>query len=187
MLWADDLVMISCSLKHAQRQLDGLSKFCAPNQMVANELKSKYMVSGNLNTFSLKLNGKNLEKVSSYKYLGNIINSTRLVSSDIFKENADYWCNKARQSVFAMVNKIKNSDIPAPTVLHLYQTMIQPVLVYGSDVWGVTKIGPTEAHKVFNWFDDGWGKWVCFHQVCSVIRTCLCFSRDWMICPLDHF
>ena len=43
-----------------------------------------------MNTFSLKLNGKNLEMVSSYKYLGNIIDSTRLVSSDIFKENADY-------------------------------------------------------------------------------------------------
>ena len=152
MLWADDLVMISCSPKHAQRQLDGLSKFCAPNQMVANELKTKYMVFGNLNTFSLKLHGKNLEKVSSYKYLGNIINSTRLLSSDIFKENADYLCNKARQSVFAMMNKIKNLDVPAPTVLHLYQTMIQSVLVYGSDVWGVTKRGPTEADKVFNWF-----------------------------------
>ena len=50
------------------------------------------------------------------------------------------------------MNKIKNLDVPAPTVLHLYQTMIQPVLVYGSDVWGVTKRGPTEADKVFNWF-----------------------------------
>ena len=85
-------------------------------------------------------------------YIVNIINSTRLVSSDIFKENADYLCNKARQFVFAMMNKIKNLNVPAPTVLHLYQTMIQPVLVYGSDVWGVTKRGPTEADKVFNWF-----------------------------------
>ena len=43
MLWADDLVIISSNPKHAQRQLDGLSKFCATNQMVANELKTKYM------------------------------------------------------------------------------------------------------------------------------------------------
>ena len=100
--------MISYFPKHAQRQLDGLSKFCAPNQMVANELKTKYMVFGNLNTFLLKLNGKNLEKVSSYKYLGNISNSTCLVLSDIFNENADYLYNKAHQSVFAMMSKIKN-------------------------------------------------------------------------------
>ena len=25
------------------------------------------------------------------------------------------------------------------------------MLIYGSDVWGVTKIGPTEVDKVFNW------------------------------------
>ena len=142
-----------------------IAKFCAPNQMVTNELKTKYMVVGNLNTFSLKLNGINLEKVSSYKYLGNIINSTRLVSSDIFKENADYLCNKARQPVFAMMNKIKNLDVPAPSVLHLYQTMIQPV-------------------PVKQWW---WGKWVCFHQVCSAIRMCLCISRDWIICLLNQF
>ena len=36
-------------------------------------------------------------------------------------------------------------------MLHLYQTMIQPVLTYGSDVKGVTKIGPTEVDKVFDW------------------------------------
>ena len=152
MLWADDLVMISSNPKHAQRQLDGLSKFCAPNQMVANELKTKYMVFGNLASFSLELNGKNIEKVQSYKYLGNMINSTRLSSGDIFKGNSDYLCNKARQSVFAMMNKIKSLEIPASTVLHLYQTIVQPVLVYGSDIWGVTARGLAEADKVFNWF-----------------------------------
>ena len=41
-----------------------------------------------LNAFS-QINGKNLEKVSSYKYLGNKSNCTRLLSGDIFKENAD--------------------------------------------------------------------------------------------------
>ena len=108
MLWADDLVMISSNPKHAKRQLDGLSKFCAPNQMVANELKTKYMVFGNLASFSLELNGKNLENVQSYKYLGNMINSTSLSSGDISKGNSDYLCNKARQSVFAMMNTIKS-------------------------------------------------------------------------------
>ena len=46
--------------------------------MVANELKTKYMVFGNLASSPLELYGKNLEKVQSYKYLGNMINSTRL-------------------------------------------------------------------------------------------------------------
>ena len=68
--------------------------------MVANELKTKYMVFGKLKDFSLELNGKYIEKVSSYEHLGNIISCTRLLPGDIFKKNADYLCNKARQSVF---------------------------------------------------------------------------------------
>ena len=50
------------------------------------------------------------------------------------------------------MNKIKSLEIPAWTVLHLYQTIVQPVLVYGSDIWGVTARGLAEAAKVFNWF-----------------------------------
>ena len=64
----------------------------------------------------------------------------------------DYLCNKARQSVFAMMNKIKMLEIPPSTVLHLYQTIVQPVLVYGSDIWVVTARGLAEADNVFNWY-----------------------------------
>ena len=46
--------------------------------MVANELKTKYMVFGNQDTFSLKLNGIKLDKVASYKDLGNINTSTHI-------------------------------------------------------------------------------------------------------------
>ena len=73
--------------------------------MVANELKTTHMFFGKLNDFSLQLNGKHMEKVSSYKYLRNIISCTRLLSGDVFKENADYLCIKARQSVFAVIVK----------------------------------------------------------------------------------
>ena len=40
MLWAADLYMMSCKQANAQHQLDGLSKFCSPNQMTANETKT---------------------------------------------------------------------------------------------------------------------------------------------------
>ena len=57
MLWADDLYMVSRNPAHAQRQLDGLSRFCATNQMLANETKTKYMVFGKETFLSLNLNG----------------------------------------------------------------------------------------------------------------------------------
>ena len=58
MLWADDSYMASCNADHAQRQLGGLSKFCAPNQMVTNEIKTKYMAFRKIKDVKLKLNGK---------------------------------------------------------------------------------------------------------------------------------
>ena len=58
MLWVDDPYMVSSKPDHAQRQLDGLSKFCAPNQMIANEAKTKFMTFGKEKHVSLKLNDK---------------------------------------------------------------------------------------------------------------------------------
>ena len=63
-VWANDLYMVSCNPAHAQRQLDGLSWFCATNQMLANETKTKYMVSGKETHFSLNLNGSDLSGIS---------------------------------------------------------------------------------------------------------------------------
>ena len=48
-----------------------------------------------------------------------------------------------------MMNKLRHLDIPTKTILHLHQTMVQPVLVYVSDVWGVSSGGTFEVDKVF--------------------------------------
>ena len=139
MLWADDPYMVSCNQANAQHQLDGLSKLCSPNQMIANETKTKYMVFGKTNDFSLVLNGKPIDRVTSYKCFGNIINSTCQPNGNIFSESAEYLSNKARQSAMINLNKLKNAgNIPPKSMLHLYKTMIQPVLLYGSDIWGYT-------------------------------------------------
>ena len=131
--WSCDGIM------HAQARpapAGWIIKILRTQPKVANEFKTKYMFFGKLNDFSLQLNGKYIEKVSSYKYMGNIISCTCLLSGDIFEENADYLCNKAHQSVFAMIDRLKNLDVPTRTILYLNQTLVQPVLVYGSDVWG---------------------------------------------------
>ena len=105
MLWADDLCMVSCTQANAQHQLDGLSKFCSPNQMIGNETKTKYIVFGKTNDFSLVLNGKAINRVTSDKCLGNIINSMCQPNGNIFTENAEYLSNKARQSAMINLNK----------------------------------------------------------------------------------
>ena len=94
MLWADDLYMVSWNTDHAQRQLHGLSKFCAPNQMVTNEIKTKYMAFGKIKDVKLKLNGKLLEQVQSYKCLGNIISSTKTVTGVYLEKIMNIYVKK---------------------------------------------------------------------------------------------
>ena len=62
-LWADDLYMVSDEVKRSQKQLDGLKKFCAPNHMIANEVKTKYIVNGSKEKIDLYLNENKLHQV----------------------------------------------------------------------------------------------------------------------------
>ena len=109
-LWADDLYLVADNFTHSQMQLDGLGKFCAPNHMIANEIKTKVMVYGNIketDNVDLTLNGKIIEKVDSYKSLGNVLNSIRTMRENMFKLTPGYLNCYARQAIFGMKCKLK--------------------------------------------------------------------------------
>ena len=110
------------------------------------------MAFGKIKDVKLKLNGKLLEQVQSYKCLGNIISSTKTVTGDIFGENYEYLCEKARKSTFAMLNKTKSLHIPPQCTSYMYQSLIQPILLYGSDIWGMNTAAQRSLDKVFYWF-----------------------------------
>ena len=153
MLWADDLFMVSSIPKHAQAQLDSMSAYSSPNQMIANEIKTKYMVFGNSPDFELKLNGKPIERVKSSKCLGIMVNSIKTITGDIFSENAEYLKDKARQSIFSFLNRIKRIGLPSPKCLFdLYECLSQPILLYGSDLWGHSKTTTSSIDLLTNWF-----------------------------------
>ena len=99
MLWADDLYMVSCNADHAQRQLDGLSKFCAPNQMVIKEFKTK------------------MAQVQSYKCLSNIISSTKTVTGLYFEKIMNIYLKKQGNLPLRCWTKQKVSTV---TVYLLY-------------------------------------------------------------------
>ena len=46
LLWEDDLILVTDSIKELQKQLDGLFNFCSDNMMIVNETKTKVMVCG---------------------------------------------------------------------------------------------------------------------------------------------
>ena len=153
MLWADDLFMVSTSPVHAQKQLDGLSSFTAPNQLVANDIKTKYMVFGKSDTFTLRLNGKRIKRVKSSKCLGFILSSVQSLNGDIFRENPNYLKDKAQKSVFSFLNRVKRIGNASPKcIFNLYECLTQPILLYGSDIWGFSKSNISSIDLLLNWF-----------------------------------
>ena len=75
--------------------------------MGVNEIKTKCMGLGDTNPFKVYFNGCQIDHVLKYKYLGNIIKSTRRVKDDAFGENYKYLCDHARKALFGMYKQLK--------------------------------------------------------------------------------
>merc|ERR1712208_265468 len=108
--------------------------------MVVNNIKTKVMLFGKHIELSLKLNDEPLEIVQKYKCLGNIVNSISTTAGNVFKENAEYLVQKSRKAIFNILNKTRDiGDMLPKYMFYLYQSMVQPILTYGSEIWGVDK------------------------------------------------
>ena len=137
LLWADDLVLMSDSPHGLQEQLNGLYSFCKNNLMIVNEIKTKCMTIGKCDKIKLEFNNKPIEEVDQYKYLGVLLKSIRRSNDCIFNENPVYLCEKANKALFAMLRKVKYAgSLPPRIMFYLFESLVKPILTYGSDVWG---------------------------------------------------
>jgi len=150
LLWADDLVLISDSEQGIQKQLDGLLRYCSNNLMIVNEIKTKVLAFGTRDKIKVYFQGKPIEQVQSYKYLGNILTSVYSATGDIFSKNYDYLSGQARKAIFSIQKRTKAlGPLPPRIQIHLYNSLIRPILLYGSDVWGVRADANKSTEKIF--------------------------------------
>ena len=108
-----------------------------------SEIKTKYMAFGKIKDVKLKLNGKLLEHVQSYKRLGNIISSIKQWRGIYLERIIHIYVKNQENLPLRSWTKQKNLHIPPQCISHMYQSIIQPILLYGSDIWGMN----TAAHR----------------------------------------
>ena len=150
-LWADDSVLLSDSEKGMQNQLDGLLKFCSLNLMSVNEIETMSMVIGNKGEARVYLtfNKKDIEQVNQYKCLGVIVRSISRNNEDMFACNYPYLCDQGRKALFGVLHRLRSiTPIPPRVLFKLFDAVIKPILIYGSDVWGHNKSGTSMIDKV---------------------------------------
>ena len=131
-MFADDLIIFSESHIGLQNALYKLELYCEKWQLTVNLSKTKVMIFNTagriLRKFSFTFNNEVLEISDRYCYLGILF-----VPSGKFSKACEKLCEQARKAIF----KLKTWDLRnnVTTALKLFQTLIQPILLYGSEAW----------------------------------------------------
>ena len=86
------------------------------NLMIVNELKTKVLVFGSQLKANVHFNGKHIEQVENYKYLGNILTTVQSHKVDIFSNNYDHLSGQSRKAMSSIKKRLKSvGQLPPPT------------------------------------------------------------------------
>ena len=157
LLFADDAILLSTSAEGLQRQLDNLEKYCEEWGLTVNTKKTKIMVfnsGGRPKSLHLKYGTVQLECVSEYKYLGVLF-----TSSGVFTKATENLYHRGLKAFFKLRRQISHSNVKCSTYAHLFDTMVKPVLLYGSEIWApcVVKKRKLNSKGQFN-IEEGYDK-----------------------------
>ena len=98
------------------------------------------MVFGNLNEeLHIKFNDTPIEHADWYKCVHNVLNTICAPGGDMFKQNYEYLCDRTRGAIFNLLKRIPNvTPLPPQCMFYLFHSLDEPILLYGSDVWGMS-------------------------------------------------
>lgn len=134
--YADDMANCADMVPQLQRQLNVLEDYCHKYGMEVNITKTKIIVFRNGGPLrkceKWYFKGKLVECVSAYKYLGVLV-SSRLKWNRATQQLGNQ-AQKALHKIY-MLEKHCNG-IPHKVYFDLFDKMITPILLYGSEVWG---------------------------------------------------
>ena len=127
MMFADDIMLLSTSAEGLRKQLETLEDDCSKWNLQINAAKTKVSVFGTNYTHQFHCNSLPLEVVEDYKYLG------LWISKKInFKKAIHYISRQSKKVIFALKQfLIKLQAPPVNVTLHLFNSIIKPILCYG--------------------------------------------------------
>ena len=133
-LYADDTVILADSAESMQNALNIFQNYCELWKLEVNVTKTKSMVfsKGKVRRkFEFKLQGKNIELVDTYSYLGLIFKC-----NGTFNEAKKKLVNQAQKALYSLYKSIRNQAIPLDLQLKMFDAMVEPILLYGCEIWG---------------------------------------------------
>ena len=133
LMYADDLVLLSHSAKGLQNCLDSLEAFCKEWGLRINLQKTKVIIFNKtgqkIKKHRFHINGEEIEITDSYCYLGVLF-----TISGKFRLACERLCDQASKALFMLKQLDVRKNITV--ALKLFNSLIRPILFYGSEVWG---------------------------------------------------
>ena len=148
LMFADDIALLSDTVPGLQNQLNVLHQVSCSLGLVINAEKTKvviYRMGGHVAKHERWFLGKErLEIVNSYKYLGMVL-STKLSSTAAQADLA----HRAKAGLVQIVKSLRKINSVNPLVFFkLFDSRIQPMLLYSSEVWGFNDCQTIESVQV---------------------------------------
>ena len=139
LIWADDLVVLSESENGLKNMLQNLSIYADENRIKINSSKTKCMIFNKTGRFlrrSFKVGQEIIYTTNNYKYLGFIMTPSGEINTGL-KDLKD----RALRAYYSLKNKMGHYFMLCPsTSIHLFDSLIKPILLYNSDFWGCHKM-----------------------------------------------
>jgi hypothetical protein len=132
--FADDLAMLSHTRQQMQDKTTKLTDTSAQVGLDIHELKTQILKINSTSTDPVTLKGNNLDEVSSFTYLGSVINQQGGTDEDVKSR-----IGKARAAFTTLKNIWKSQQISTKTKIRLFNSNVKSVLLYGSESWRTTK------------------------------------------------
>ena len=133
LLYADDTVVFGTDPRSFQDNLNAFYEYTQVWKLNINFTKTKVVIFGarNVQNFQFTLGQNILSICKEFKYLGVIFTNTRTFYKAI-KHNVDH----AKKALHLLYKRINNLHIPLDLQLHLFDSTILPILLYGCEIWG---------------------------------------------------
>lgn len=136
LLYADDIVIFSCTPEGLRNGLNYLSVYCQRWKLVVNTSKSNVMVfrKGGMLPRNLEFSFDNtiLEIVNKFTYLGVVF-----TPGGSFTETQNMLAGQARKALFMLDKYIyRFTTLTTSHLIELFDKLILPILNYCSEIWG---------------------------------------------------
>lgn len=142
LLYADDTVVFAESECELQRALDAVSDYCRSWHLTVNTSKTKIVIfsRGKVKKCrKFKFGDNFIETVDDFNYLGTKFNYNNKLKKPMNKQVV-----QARRAMFSLISKARQLDLPIDIQMELFDQLVQPILLYGCEVWAFDDISVIE-------------------------------------------